>query len=124
MWGAAMTAAFEHVEEAGKIGVKIGMRILQRVPNARLRREMHHWAELAVAEDRLGAGAVGKIELVTGKVVERPQDREPGLLERRVVIVVDTVDADDGAAAFEEPPCQYKADKARGAGDQNWSLRR
>ncbi len=62
-----MTAAFEHVEEAGQIGVQIGMRILQRVPHARLRREMHHWAELAVAEDRLGAGAVGKIELVKGE---------------------------------------------------------
>ncbi len=118
-----MAAAFENVKKAGEIGVEIGVRILQRIAHARLRGEMHHRTEVAVAKHRLGAFAVGKIELVKGESAELPQHGKPRLLERGVVVVVDAVDADDGAAAFQKPPRQRKADEACSAGDQNWSLR-
>ena len=50
MLGAAVAAAFENIEKAREIGVEIGMRILQRVAHARLRGEMHHRTEFAVAK--------------------------------------------------------------------------
>src|ERR1700733_15852408 len=123
MSGFTVTAAFEHIEETGEIGVEIGVWIFQRVAHAGLRGEMNDRTECTIAKTRFGAFAVGKIEPVKAEFAELPQHREPGFLERRVVIVIDAVDADDGAAAFEQPARQREADKARGAGDENRLLR-
>ena len=123
MRGAAVAATFENVEKAREIGIEVGMGILQRVAHARLRGQVHHRTEAAVAEDGLGTLAVGKIELVKSEVLELPQHRKPRFLERGVIIIIDTVNADDRTAAFKKPPRQRKADKARGAGDQDGILR-
>jgi len=78
---------------------------------------MHDRAEGAILERRFGELAVGEIEPVKLETRELTQDREPRFLQRWVVIIIDAVDADDGAAAFQHPPRQAKADETRGAGD-------
>src|ERR1700691_1218667 len=98
MSGFAVTAAFQNVEKAGKIGIEIGIRVFQRVTHAGLRGEVDHRTEIAVVKNRLDAFAVGKIEPVKTEFPKLPQDREPGFLERRIVVVIDVVDAEDGAA--------------------------
>src|SRR5580704_10512606 len=84
---------------------------------------MHDRSEIAVAKQRCGEPAVGEVEPVKSEVLELAKDGEPCLLERRIVIGVDVVDADDRPAAFKQPARQAKADEARGAGDQNRIVR-
>ena len=50
MTGLAMAAALEDVEKTGEISIEISVRILQRVTNAGLRREVHDRAEFAFAK--------------------------------------------------------------------------
>ena len=57
------------------------------------------------------------------ETLQLPQDGEPCLLQRRVVIGIDAVDADNGSAVLKEPAREAEADKACGAGDQNRILR-
>ena len=63
--------------------------------------------------------AIGEVEPAKSEIWELTQDREPGLPQRRIVIGIDIVNADDGVAVLEQPAREAKADKSRGAGDQN-----
>ena len=115
MFGLPMTAAFEHIEKAREIGIEISMRILQRVTNPGLCREMHDRPEFALAKDAFVIAPRREIEFVESKIAEVTEDAEPGLLEPRIVVIVDTVHADHGAAALEKSAGQSKADEARRA---------
>ena len=42
MAASMMPATFQHIDEALEIGVDIGMRMIDRITHAGLRREMHH----------------------------------------------------------------------------------
>src|ERR1700730_17721701 len=84
---------------------------------------MHDRPEIAVAKQCRGGLAVGEIEAVKGEILELAQDREPRLLERRIAIGIEAVDAHDGAAALKQPARQAKADEARRTGDQNRMVR-
>src|SRR3974390_2344947 len=95
------------------------MRMLQRIAHSRLRSEMHDRAEISLAENRLGRLAFGKIDLMKTKLRKLPQHREPRFLERRVVIIVDAIDANHSAAVFQKPPRQRKADETCATRDQN-----
>jgi hypothetical protein len=57
-----MAAAFEDVDEADQVAVDIGMRVLQRVAHAGLRREIDHALRAFCREKRGDAGAVGDVE--------------------------------------------------------------
>ena len=54
MSGFTVTAAFEHIEETGEIGVEIGVWIFQRVAHAGLRGEMNDRTECTIAKNRFG----------------------------------------------------------------------
>ena len=114
-----MAAAFQHVEEAGEIGIEIGVGILQRVAHAGLGGEMHHRPEAAAGEELFGGGAIGQIEAMKGEAVELPESRQPSLLERRIVIGIEAVDPDDRPARCEQALRETEADEACGAGDEN-----
>jgi hypothetical protein len=63
---------------------------------------------------------IGEIDL---EKVERAgrgalQFGQPVALERRIVISVEIVDADDTLAALQQPPRDMIADETRGAGDE------
>ena len=116
---AVVAAAFEYVEEAREVGIHVGVRMVERMANARLRRQMDHDGCALRGEQRGGAIAVGKVELLEPERRERRQLGEAGTLERDVVIRVEIVDADDGAALRGEAPRDVIADEARGAGDEN-----
>ena len=45
-----MTAAFQDVAKANYIAGNVGIRVFNRVPNARLRRQMNHLARLKLCE--------------------------------------------------------------------------
>ena len=117
MFGLPMTAAFEHIEKAPEIGIEISVRILQRVTNPGLCREMHDRPEFAPAKDAFDIAPRREIDFVESKIAEVTEDAEPSLLESRIIVIVDTVHADHGATAFEESAGQSKADEACSAGN-------
>ncbi len=67
--------------------------------------------------------AIGKIGLREGEAAIGPQQRQACLFKRRIVIVVEIVEPDDGAAFGEQLPGDMKADEAGGTRDQNRLIR-
>ena len=119
---AVLPAALEHVEEAHQIGVDIGVRVFQRVAHAGLRREMHHQLGPQRREQGRGGGAVGEVEPREAEALAPLQPVEARLLQPRVVIGVQAVDADHAAAVAQQPVGQMIADEARGPGQQDGAV--
>src|SRR5215471_1141331 len=95
MLAAVVAAALQHVEEALHVGVDISVRLLQRVPNARLRGEMHDLRKTVLREQGFGCPAIREIELQKAEFWITFQKLQPRLLQFRIVIAVHAVDADD-----------------------------
>ena len=119
MLDAVVTAALQHVQRAGQVAVGVGVRVLDRVAHARLRREVHDALERALREQRLHGRAVGEVDPLEPESLLRLEPREAGLLERGVVVRVEVVEADDLVAARQQPFGDVVADEARGAGDEH-----
>ena len=115
-----MTAAFEDVREADDVAVDVGKRILQRVAHAGLRREVNHALELLAREQLRHPRPVGEIQLDEAEVRPLPQLREPRLLQRDVVVVVEVVEPDDFVAALQQELRGVEADEAGRAGDEKF----
>src|SRR5215469_14321808 len=98
MSGFAVPATLQHIEKTGEIGIQISVRILQRITNAGLRGQMHDRPELGLAKDAFDGAALGEIDLVESKSVKFPENGQTRFLERRIVIIVDTVHTDHRAA--------------------------
>ena len=102
----------------------VGERVLQGVAHPGLGGEVDHPVVGAGGEgggDRFGGGDVAAVEApvgagLGGDAVERGQ---PGFLERRVVIVVDHVEAGDRVAAAHQRRRDVEADEAGAAGDED-----
>jgi hypothetical protein len=112
MFGLAVTANLEDVEEACEIGVKIGVRMIKRVPYTGLHGEMHDRAKCAVREHRLGKLAVGKIEAMKAEILKLPQHRKPRLFKPPIVVGIDIVNADNRAATLKQAARQREPDEA------------
>ena len=89
-----LPAALEHVEEADEVGIDVGVRVLERVAHAGLRREMDHPLR-PVSANSSRRPRVGEVDLREAEAGAAPSRGEPRLLQREVVVVVEVVDADD-----------------------------
>ena len=99
MPAAVVPAAFEHVEEAGQVGVDIGVRIDQRMAHAGLRGEMHDTGEADAPRTAPPCRSrSARSSLTKAKAGQLREFGEPRLLERRIVIGIEVVDADDRPA--------------------------
>src|SRR5262249_17321265 len=106
------------VDEALQIGVDIGVRALQRMTHAGLRREMNDERKAELREHRPDRFPVDKIQSDKGETAHALQDLEPRLLEPRIVVVVQIVEADHSAAGRQEALCDVKSDEAGNPGHQ------
>ena len=102
MAGFTVPASFQNIEKTGEIGVEIGMEILQRVTDTSLRGKMHDGTEFAVTKNGFYALAIGEIDLVETEVVEFAKNGYTRVLQHRIIVVVDTVDAHDRAASLQK----------------------
>ena len=114
MSAAVVTTAFEHIEEARKVGVRIGVRIGQGVAHARLGGEVHDRGKAVGREKLRHAGTISEIELVKLETWKLRQLVEACLLELRIVVSVEVVDSDDSTAVAGEAMRYVIADKAGG----------
>jgi hypothetical protein len=118
---AMMPAALQDVEKTLHVGRHVGVRILQRVAHARLRREVDDRAEARPAEQRFHLPEIRDVH-VDEPELRVLQPRQARFLEADIVVVVQVVDADHGLALGEEPQRRVHADEACRAGDENRCL--
>ncbi len=117
-------AAFKNIEKPLNIGLDVGVRVLQRIPNPGLRRQMHDPVELFAQEYVAHDCTVGYVSLDEAKAIAAFDLGEPGLFEPHIVIGIEVIDADHLIAAREQSLCGVKADEASGAGQENFHTRR
>jgi hypothetical protein len=75
-----MPATLEHVEEAGEVGIGIGIGIDQRVTHAGLRGEMRDGRKTMRGKQFRHGLAIVDIDLRKFEIGERLELRDPGLL--------------------------------------------
>ena len=98
---------------------RLVVRIKERVAHAGLSGEVHDMSETVRREQVRDRGAIGEIALheleagVDGKL------GEPRLFQRRVVVGVEIVDSDDGAAVGEQALGNMIADEPGDSGDED-----
>ena len=119
MAAAGVAAAFQHIDEADEICVHIGMRIDQRMPHAGLRREMDDEGKTMLGEQGRSGGAVRQVQAHEAEILGAGELAQPRLLQLRIVIGREIVDADHLAARLDETARDMKADEASGAGDED-----
>ena len=122
MPAAVVPAAFQDIGEADDVGIDIGVRIDQRKSHAGLRAEMHHVGEAMLGKKRRHASAVRKVEFDEAEAFELFELGEARLFQPGIVVGVQVVDADNGAALPEQQPRDVEADEAGGAGDEGGLL--
>ena len=111
-------AGLEEGDEAGDVGVHVRRRVLHGVAHAGLRRQVEHVREGHDVEELGQEAAVVDVALHDEHAVGA-QQRAAGLLEGRVVVVVEVVDAHHAVAALAERQRAVRADEARGARDEH-----
>ncbi len=113
-----MPAAFEDVQEAFDVAVRIGVGIDERIPHAGLRGEMHDTADRIFREQLFDPLAVRQIQLDELIAVQRREPSQASLLETYVVVIVDAVETDDPVSAREQPSGHVETDESGHPGDQ------
>src|SRR5579862_5051376 len=114
-----VAASLEHIQEPLDIRIRIGMRIFQRIADACLRGEMDDDGEAVLGKQRLRCFAIGEIGLHEMELRLSIQDIEARLFQRRIVIIVDAVEADDLLAKRKQSLRNVKADETGSAGDED-----
>ena len=109
-------AAFQDVDEAGEVGLDVGVRVFQRVPDARLRGEVDDRFGPSAREELRDRRAVRDVGAHVVEAGERLGPVEPRLLERNVVVGIEIVDAAALVAPFEQAQRERGADESGRAG--------
>ena len=120
-------AGLQDVVEPDHVALDVGIRILDAIADTRLSCEVHDDVKMVFLEEAVDEGLVG--EVAFDELVSMPfgcdgfllDDTQPILLERRIIVVVQVVKANDieRLHAFEESQHEVGADKAGGAGNKN-----
>ncbi len=114
-----MPAPLKDVHEADQIGVHVGVRILERVTDPGLGRQMHHPLRPVTGKQRRHRAAVRHVHALVGKAGLPEQSLQPGLLQADVVIVVEVIDTNDFVTPCQQPPGHMEADEPRASRYQN-----
>ena len=105
---------------AADVGFDIGAGILQRITHPGLRREMQDGGAVRQpADDPRDLRRVRDVDLLEPEPSVCRQPVQPGFLQRRIVVGVQIVDADDRVPTRQQGGGATHADKAGDAGDQD-----
>ena len=93
MRGRLCAASINEVLEADYIALDIGPRVLQRIPDPRLCREMQHAVKIVLSKEQVNDLNIREVTLSKGKPGVVEQRFQSILPETDVVIIIETVDA-------------------------------
>ena len=118
MWDALVSAGLKDVEESNDIRIDVVARMRKAMPHTGLRREVDHPVE-TLLKCLLDGGLVceigaNKTPIALGGGRRLGKKRETGLFQRRIIVVIDHIEADDFVTALDKPLGGVKADKTRG----------
>ena len=116
-----VATSLKDVNKTHNVAVDVRVRVLQRVPDPGLCRQMNHLVEPTLTEQRLHARAIRHVQLLKREARPTREARQPRVLQRGIVIVVQIVDADDLVAPLQERDRNVGADEAGSTGQQNSS---
>ena len=122
--GAVVTASLKDVAEPHQVALDVSRRVLQRVPHPRLGRQIdHHLGPFGREQGHQGVAVLQRtgVELPGIRWSQCFDFTQPGLLEGRVVIVVQAVDADHPITPLQQALGQSGTDEPGSAGDENRS---
>src|SRR5262249_61828415 len=97
MLAAMMTATFQHVEKSLDICVGVRMGMFQRMPNAGLCSQMDHLCKAMLLEQGFDCSPIDEIELLEAEAGTFLEDVKARLFQAGIVVVIDAVEANDGA---------------------------
>uniref|UniRef100_A0A8R7UZT1 Uncharacterized protein n=1 Tax=Triticum urartu TaxID=4572 RepID=A0A8R7UZT1_TRIUA len=117
-----LLARLQERHQPRDVGVHVRRRVLHGVPHPGLRRQVEHVREGHHVEELGEQAAVVDVALHHEHAVRR-QQRAPGLLQRRVVVLVEVVDADHAVAALPQGQRAVRAHEPGGAGHQHGQSR-
>ncbi|MOA09662.1 hypothetical protein D3C78_1295120 [compost metagenome] len=118
MLGLEVPTGLEDVEVAGQVGLGVDLRVVHRVANPGLRRQMDDALEVVLLEQCKQPVPVDNVQLVEAEIRQPAQLGQACLLEFDAVVVVEVVDADYLVSLGTQPAGGVEADEAGGAGDQ------
>ena len=111
-------ATLEKSEEPDQIGVYVGFRVFQGIPDTRLGGQMNHALRSAGLEAGLHSLRILKTHSVIGKSLIGKQLGQPGSLEFGVVVVVQVIHPNDLVTALEQGAGEQLADDRVGVGQR------
>lgn len=114
-----MPASFEHIEEARDIGIDIGMGIDQGMPDAGLGSKVHDSREAIRRKQLRHALALGNVRPDELEIRERLELCDPRLLQMRIVIGVEVVEAHHVMPVRQQAPRDMHADEPGRSSDEN-----
>ncbi len=114
-----MAAGLQHREVPLQIRVLVGERVLDRVAHPGLGGQMHHPPGGGVSHQRRKGLGVGHVKALQAEARMVHEGLEAGLLQRRIVIGVEVVDAYDLLAPLEQPQGDEPTDESGCAGDDD-----
>src|SRR5215471_1528344 len=115
----SMPATLEDVEKARNIGIDISMRIDQGMTHAGLRGEMHDSRKAMRSKQRRYGFALANVHLDEFEIGERLELREPSLLETRIVIGIEVIEAHHVVSVRQEAARHMHPDEPGRAGNEN-----
>src|ERR1700738_2564734 len=116
-------ASFQHIYKdfATRVGVSVGM--LDRIAHAGLGREVHHESKTMFRKQCCDRRTIREIGRHETELRMPSQDVQSRLLQGRIIVTVEIVEADNGAALGQQPAGDMKADKPCRTRDQYCSIR-
>ena len=117
--GPVTAAALEQVGEADDVAPDVLFRVREGVAHAGLGGKVHDPVRRLGSEELLERGAVAEIGPSEAKTLAAAQVRDPRLLERRVVVAAEAVQARHAVATREQAPAKRRADESGGPRHQD-----
>ena len=125
-----MPACLEDIVEADDVALEVHVGVLDAVSHARLRGEVHHDVKLVLGEELVHEVAVRDAAADETVLVLRVlrclglDEPQAILLQRRVVVGIEVVQADDGHrfAALQQPQHQIGAYESGTTGNEDYHM--
>src|SRR6266480_2067748 len=97
MTALVVPAAFQNIDKAFEIGIDVSVRMIDEVAHAGLGREVDHHPKAVFCEQRSHQRTIREVGLQETEPQIRAQDLQPCQLQRRIIVTVEIVHADDVA---------------------------
>ncbi len=120
MLDAIVPTAFEDVSKADEVAVNVRERILNRIPDSGLCREVYNALGFVRSEGCLNRRPISQIRTQVGVTRMVSMPGEACLLDGWIVVIVVVVDADNFVPPFKQSECDGRTDKAGRARDKDF----